>query len=476
MEQHKIPLMDTLIKHSRKDPISFHVPGHKYGGVWLDEARRPFDDILKLDVTELPELDDLHAPEGVILEAQSLLSDLYGTMNSYFLVGGSTAGNLAMILSTVSEGDIVLVQRNAHKSVFNAIKLAKAVPVFIEPQFDNGAMVAGGLSHEAVLNAIKAYPAAKALLVTYPNYYGMVSNLSEIINSAHQHGMAVLVDEAHGVHFIAGSPFPPSAVSLGADVVVQSAHKTLPAMTMGAFLHYNSSRVARDRLEMYLQMLQSSSPSYPIMASLDAARSFLGTVTKEELLELKKGIEYFRAETADIPGLMVLPQCGGDPLKMLIRSSFGYSGFELQSILEEHGVFTELADEMNVLLVLPFMKKGHRKFYERALQRLRKSQKGRREKLGSVEDVPLTITNAGSLGTLELGYRDMEMRGTRFIPLEQANGAICAEMVIPYPPGIPLFIPGERISGEAIDRLKLHLGGKTQGGERLSEGQIKIFT
>ncbi len=479
MDQYNMPLMNQLIKHSGKDPISFHVPGHKYGEVWPEEARKPFEELLKIDATELSGLDDLHAPEGVILEAHRLLSDLYGAGNSYFLVGGSTVGNLAMVLAAVTEGEIVLVQRNAHKSIFNAIKLAKAVPVFIEPEFDASAQVAGGLAPSAVMDAIKSYPAAKALIVTYPNYYGMVTNLVEIIETAHNHGLAVMVDEAHGVHFIAGSPFPPSAVSLGADIVVQSAHKTLPAMTMGAYLHYNEGRISKEKLELYLQMLQSSSPSYPIMASLDAARSYLGTLKKDELQELEGEIRSFRTQVNDIPGLTVLPQ-SGDPLKMVIRSSLGYSGFTLQSLLEEQGVFTELADEHNVLLVLPLLKdrKRARAFYERALERLSKVQSGNRTRTASIKPASTPGGRTASFGTLALSYREMEARETGYIPFDQAASEICAEMVIPYPPGIPLFMPGERISREALGRLQTHLShaGKIQGGDRLGEGLIKIFT
>ena len=266
MNQSKTPLFDQLMKHHEGNPISFHVPGHKYGQVFPEKGRNYFSDILKMDATEITGLDDLHSAEGVILEAEKLLADLYRTQRSFFLVNGSTVGNLAMTLSTIKEDEIVLVQRNSHKSIMNGIKLANARPVFISPEYDLDYRVAGGLSYESVKSALIQYPNARAIILTYPNYYGMTVDLKSIIDLAHAHNIPVLVDEAHGVHFIAGDYFPPSAVELGADIVVQSAHKTLPAMTMGAFLHYQSRLVSSSNLQFYLQALQSSSPSYPLMA------------------------------------------------------------------------------------------------------------------------------------------------------------------------------------------------------------------
>jgi len=264
MDQNKTPLLDQLIFHHKKNPLSLHVPGHKYGRLLDYSKYSAYRGILQLDATELSGLDDLHSPEGVILEAEMLLSEAYGTERSYFLVNGSTVGNLAMILAVLQKGDIVLVQRNCHKSVLNGIELAQAKPVFLGPDYDEDWGVTGGVSPEITARALAMYPGAKALIVTYPSYYGMVNDLQRIIKQAHDVNIPVLVDEAHGAHFISGGNFPKSALQFGADIVVQSAHKTLPAMTMGSYLHLNSKRIERDRLEHYLHILQSSSPSYPV--------------------------------------------------------------------------------------------------------------------------------------------------------------------------------------------------------------------
>ena len=172
-----------------------------------------FHEILKLDVTELSGLDDLHSPEGVIRDAEDLLSQLYGTERSYFLVNGSTVGNLAMIMATLNENDVVLVQRNCHKSVLNAIQLTHAKAVFLDPIFHHNWGVAGGVSEQLVNEALDLYPNVKAMIFTYPNYYGMVNELEEIIELAHARQIPVLVDEAHGAHFISGGSFPKSAIA-----------------------------------------------------------------------------------------------------------------------------------------------------------------------------------------------------------------------------------------------------------------------
>lgn len=194
--------MGTVKKHASHQPVSFHVPGHKNGQLAGGEEADYFKDILKLDATELSGLDDLHSPEGVILKAQKLLADLYGVPKSFFLVNGSTSGNLAMVMSAAKENETVLVQRNCHKSILNGITLARAKPVFLAPEFNEEWGVAGGVALETVKEAIRQNPEAKALILTYPNYYGMVFNIESIIEYAHDRGVPVLVDEAHGAHLI----------------------------------------------------------------------------------------------------------------------------------------------------------------------------------------------------------------------------------------------------------------------------------
>lgn len=472
MNQLKVPIYDALTKHIEKDPISFHVPGHKYGQVFQSTEKDWFRSLLKIDATELSGLDDLHSPKGAIFEAETMLADFYKVDHSFLLVNGSTVGNLVMVMSVCEEDDFVLVQRNCHKSILNALKLAKVQPIFMEPEFDDIWRIAAGISPQTVQEAIELYPEAKAVILTYPNYYGMVNDLKGIVALAHQHHIPVLVDEAHGAHFILGDPFPNSAVQLGADLVVQSAHKTLPAMTMGSYLHFNSKYIQLDKVIEYLQIFQSSSPSYPIMASLDLARSYLANYSGKDIDYLVGEINQFKSGLSEIPGISVL-NFTGDPLKVTIQSTCGLSGFALQRKLEELGVFTELADHNNVLFVLPLLKEDQSYPFKQTISRIK-------EILGDVsfnrikESIP-TMNN--KISGLSISYK--EMRGLKDIgvTITEAIGKVAAEMVIPYPPGIPLLLIGEKITQEKVDSLKqlLEYGAKFQGGSSLGRGIIKVF-
>lgn len=476
-QQSKTPLFDKLVAHKNKNSISFHVPGHKNGHVIPEAARSINHDMLGLDVTELTDLDDLHSPEGVILESEQLLAELYRVKKSFFLVNGTTVGNLAMIMAAIKEDDIVLVQRNCHKSILHALQLTHAKPVFINPEYDDDWHVATGLSVEAVKTAITEYPEAKALIVTYPNYYGMVFQLDKIIEIAHEKNIPVLVDEAHGAHFIAGEPFPASALTLGADVVVQSAHKTLPAMTMGSYLHFNSSIISLKRVETYLHMLQSSSPSYPIMASLDLARSYLGTFNQRDLKQLQSQIEKFRIELSEIPGLKVLPYKNdiGDLLKISIQSTRGWSGFELQLHMEELGIFAEMADPYNLLLVVPLLKAEGNYPFNEVIERI----KTLNMPIGFVqEDFQYSIPiQKRDTSLLELSFREMEKLSRTRCSIQESIGKISAEKIVPYPPGVPLLYPGEKITEEDIKYINwlLEKGTRFQGGESLKEGYLFTF-
>jgi len=474
VNQKHTPLYDALIKHKNNKVISFHVPGHKNGEVFLKETHPIFQNILNIDVTELSGLDDLHSPSEAILEAETLLADYYDAKKSFFLINGSTVGNLAMILSAVDEGDEVLVQRNCHKSIMNGLSLANVKPIFIAPEFDTEWQVAGGLTLSRIKEAVKHYPQVKALIVTYPNYYGMVTNLKEIITFCHERNIIVLVDEAHGAHFKRSKRFPVSATELGADVVVQSAHKTLPAMTMGSFLHYNSERVDLERLKMFLRMLQSSSPSYPIMASLDLARKYIATYEEEDLQYTLQMISQFREKLNLIPSIKLLSyKSGGDPLKVTIQSRTEWTGFDLQSRLEEFGIFTELADEHNVLFIFPLLKRGDFYPFDKVWDAIKKgigedktSERNFRE-----------VTKGNSISTLQMTYKEQQKKKVKIIPLSEAIGRVCAESIIPYPPGIPLLLPGELIKREDIKQILnlLEAGSRFQGGENIMQHNLKVF-
>ncbi len=476
-EETSTPLFSKLINYVKEKPISFHVPGHKNGEVTTNEQRKWFDPLLKIDVTELSGLDDLHDPTGVIAEAEHLTSKFFQSKRSFFLVGGSTVGNLAMILASCEENDTILVQRNCHKSVINGIKLAKANPVFLIPEYHVDSQLYTGLSIQSVKETINRFPYAKALVLTNPSYYGIATPLHEIIEYAHKAGIAVLVDEAHGAHFAIGEPFPIPALHQGADVVVQSAHKTLPAMTMASYLHFNSSIVNFDKLTSYLNMLQSSSPSYPLMASLDIARNYLQTINEEMKMGIIQSIDEFKEKLKEIKQIHVLEikeqHLLIDPLKVVVETRCPLNGFEIQAALEQVGIYTELADDVRVLFVMPLapleeidlvIKKMKEIFCSLPIINRSKSFKS-----------PVSFQQPFSV--IEGTYKELNKVEKKRVPLEQSVGRIASTNIIPYPPGIPLLMEGEKIQSNHIQEIQklAYAGAKFQGNKNIILEGIEVF-
>ena len=470
----KKPIIEGLERFRQQQNISFHVPGHKHGE--LSHLPQAFKDVMRYDVTELSGLDDLHYPEEMILEAENLLADTYGATKSFFLVGGSTVGNLAMIYTTCNKDDTIIVQRNAHKSIFHAIELVGAKPIFVSPLWDERTMSATHVTYRDLKEAVENYSEAKAVVLTYPTYYGMTSNdIQQQIAHCHEKGIPVLVDEAHGAHFNACTLFQPSALTLGADVVVQSAHKTLPAMTMASFMHVKSALIEADKIHHYLRMLQSSSPSYLLLASLDDARYYVQTYMESDgayIIEKKnQWVDALRA----IGSLEVIEV--DDPLKVLLRVN-GYSGFQLQEALEAKHVYGELADANQVLFVLPLLKQGHT--YPFAEIRVR------------IKEAVTTLLNTAKTDSITASqtayhfvpitepiytFNEVASLKKEWLPYMRTMGRISANMIIPYPPGIPLLVPGERITVAKLSQLEelLAAGATFQGNHRLADKMIQVI-
>ncbi|WP_017380239.1 aminotransferase class I/II-fold pyridoxal phosphate-dependent enzyme [Paenisporosarcina sp. TG-14] len=468
----KRPIVEAMQRFYKKQNTSFHVPGHKHGA--LSELPRAFKDVMKFDYTELEGLDDYHHPEGVIEEAQKLLAIAYEATHSYFLVNGTTVGNLAMVYATCREGDRVLVQRNAHKSIFHALELVGADPVFLTPEWDEKTHTSTHVSLATVAAAIEHYPHAQAIILTHPTYYGVTNSvMGEAISLAHSHGIPVLVDEAHGAHFIATADFPISALEMGADVVVQSAHKTLPAMTMGSYLHIQSNRVSHDKVNRYLRMLQSSSPSYLILASLDDARHYIGTYAHEDHQLFSTTRKLFVDSLKTIHSLEVVEV--DDPLKLILRVH-QYTGYRLQKQLELQGIYVELADPEQVLLILPLLKARHQFPFAEIRMKIKtaveKCAKQQRDKV----DIDYSH-DLYALSTLAVSYKELQGTENEWILYTKATGRVCAGMVIPYPPGIPLFVRGERITTSKLEMLADYLasGAIIQGEHDLSRKQLLVL-
>lgn len=485
MDQNNAPLYEALRERRLSGETGFHVPGHKFGASLTEEERICFGSIMEIDYTEIEGLDDLHHPEGIIAEAQRLAAECFGAARSFFLVGGSTVGNLAVLGALCGRGEVMLVQRNAHKSVIHGLMLAGARAVFMEPETDAATGLAGCVALETVQEAIRRYPEAKGVFLTNPSYYGMGRDLGAYAAAAHEWGMPLLVDEAHGAHFGFHEQVPPSALSCGADAVIQSTHKMLSAMTMGAMLHVQGDLVDADRIAGWLGMLQSSSPSYPLMASLDLARRRVAQEGERLLGQALQGLDRLRgtlapnSASAHLYEAELLLTAGQaydymDPFKLLLFDPLRKrTGFQLQRELAAAGIIAEMADERYVVLACSLATR------QADLDRL--EQVGRQlgtallpspaakpdQKAGTTADksvdspplITMTIqdTSAG-FGKISLPVvmeLEQAQPGTvELVPLREAIGRICAQSVIPYPPGIPLLFPGEQIGPEIIKRIE----------------------
>ncbi|MCP1312257.1 aminotransferase class I/II-fold pyridoxal phosphate-dependent enzyme [Paenibacillus tyrfis] len=488
MSQHRAPLYEALAAHRESGALSFHVPGHKSEAQGYAEAESDFRQILLLDRTEIAGLDDLHHPEEAIKEAQSLAAACFGADETFFLVNGSTAGNLAMILAACRRGDLLLVQRDAHKSVIHGLMLAGAQAVFISPLWDPESGLSMGVAAEDVEQALNRYPEAKGLLVTNPSYYGITSDLKALSGLLHDRGKVLLVDEAHGAHFGFHPDVPASALSCGADAVVQSTHKMLTAMTMGAMLHVQGPRIHRSAVRKALAMVQSSSPSYPIMASLDLSRRML---QKDGGEWIERGLSAARRVTAYLNGhsrwharelteRMLQIGCLQDPFKVALYDVSGrLDGFALKERLEQQGCFPELADPTNVLLAfsLASTEEAAQQLIE-ALERIDEETRdeGNETKSGlwETEDAAQRISEPVTFDW-EAIHEGTETKVT--VPVAECAGRIAAEMIVPYPPGIPVLYPGERITERTAAHLTrlAALGSRFHGHDVSAGGTVPVL-
>lgn len=470
--QRRAPLYEALLRHKQLKPGNFHVPGHKQGRVFDDEGIDLFGPVLGIDLTELSPLDDLHDPAGVIAEAQALAAEAFGADETFFLVGGSTAGNLAAILSCCSPGDVLLVQRSSHQSVFHACLLAGVRPVYLGIRVDENSGLEQGIDPDTLAEALDQFPEAKGVVVTSPSYYGVVQPVQQFAALCHRRNIPLIVDEAHGAHLGFHPDLPPSAIRSGADLVVQSTHKMLPSMTMSSMLHIRGKRVCRKRLTRWLRILQSSSPSYPLMASLDLARRVAATEGRRRLEDVLSGLAEIRKRIASFCRLSEavgsLPQ---DPLKLSLQSKTGTSGFRMAQWLESQNCFPELADHRRVLLTFSLAKPGPEE--ERLLRLLEELDK---QLIRMPSEPPLPCPEFEKWRVGESLTRWMESPG-KAVPLEEAIGKVAADMVLPYPPGIPLILPGERWTEERAGYLRrvVEAGGRVRGLSSVSPLRVSVL-
>lgn len=454
----KTPLLDTLLAHARRNVTSFHTPGHKNGkGISSKLASYTGRKMYGLDVTVFPEVDSLHDPTGPIKKAQILMAKAYGVEQSFFLVNGSSVGNMAMIMSACRPGESIIISRNAHKSTLGGVVLSGVWPIWIQPAVDQNLDVLFDSTPEQVEKALKQFPEAKAVFVTSPTYNGIAANLKKIADICHAKGKLLLVDEAHGAHLKFHRELPTSAVEAGADLTVQSTHKTLSAISQGSVLHFNSKLVEVSRVRRIISMLQTTSPNYLTLASLDLARQQIvmegdrilsGLLTdvrraRNQINQLKNYSSFYREDIKN-KGFDL------DETKITINvTRTGYSGQEISDMLAtKYNIQVDAADLFNLIAICGTG--TTRKDLDTLVKALSELD---HMKQGAAQN---WVLNIPSLSTeLVMNPRDVFLlyRSKR-VPLKKAVGHISAQPLTPYPPGIPVLIPGERVTQEIIDYLE----------------------
>lgn len=436
------------------------MPGHK-GGLGFSQTvdgRKIYEKIIKCDVTEADGLDNLHHPEGIIQEAQELLGQLYGSSKAYFLVNGSTSGNLAMIFSSFNEGDKIIVERNCHSSIFNGIIMRKLKPIYIKNEINNKYNAPLSIDMEHFLRCIKENKDAKGIIITYPSYYGVCADLNAIVKEAKKYKMKVLVDSAHGAHFGVSNKLPKSAVELGADMVVMSSHKTLPSFTQTAYLHVMSLDDV-EKVDFYVSAFTSTSPSYMLMCSMDYARFFLETEGEKSYGKLLVVTERYRQRINKIKGFHIIGEedinkstedikLRIDGTRYILNIERGYNGHKLFKYLNNNGITAEMSDNSNVILIFsPFNT-------EEDFQKLYETLKSCN--LKELEDRNIDILPFDLPEVKFLPYEVME-KGKRRVSLCSSIGCISFSNIIPYPPGIPLIMMGEIIDKNIINMIHYYL-------------------
>lgn len=454
-----LPLLNEAISYRNKEMISFCMPGHKGGRGFQNLKEKNNSKVVfeEIDTTEVQGLDNLHNAEGVIKESLKLLSSYYKSIRSYYLINGTTSGNLIMIYSCFNEGDKVLVERNCHKSIMNGIILKKLKPVYIKNSVHKDYLIPLSIDRSSFIETINENKDAKGIILTYPNYFGVGTDLNFIVKEASKYNMKVLVDSAHGAHFIASKSLPYDALVYKPTMVTMSAHKSLPALNQGSYLHIcTEDEALLSKADFYFKALTSTSPSYPIMCSLEYSRDFLmekGEKAYEELINI---IRDYKDKINKLPLFHVLDykdiksegnELVFDETKLNILLKNNCSGFLLYEYLLKKSIQCEMSTYNLVnLICTPFNTKEDFECLYKALLNC------------SFEDIradqKLHIPYDFKIPEKSFEPYEMHNKNSEEINICDSQGRVCFEAVVPYPPGVPVLNPGEVIEKEHIDIIK----------------------
>ncbi|MDR1201672.1 MAG: aminotransferase class I/II-fold pyridoxal phosphate-dependent enzyme [Tannerellaceae bacterium] len=478
------PLVQGLLDYANHGYFGWHMPGHHFGrSAWEPWRELLGDSVFIMDgAAELPGLDNLHDPQGIILKAEEEAASFFGAAEVRFLVNGSTQGNLAVLMGCCREGDMVFVPRNCHQSVVHGLVLSGATPIYLPVRWHSDFGLIGILQTDDLKQTLKNYQGSGGLLMLlHPNYYGMTGDLLGQVELAHQYGLQVMVDEAHGSHFCVGEQFPMPALVAGADFAVMGAHKTLGAFGQASWLHFREQGAATANVKRAMRLVETTSPSYLLLASLDVARYQLQQ-SQEIWQETAALGNRLRQIINSIPGLwapgeefLQIPEvCAYDPTRLAVKvSGLGITGIEAKKWLQQHQrMVLDMADLHYLVYILSpddigpmadALVNGLRALATEYESNVNKSLCSR-----DINELELPIPRQ------VITPRQAFFSQGRKIPLIESVGKIAGETITPYPPGIPLICPGEVIDNTVLECLDAwrQAGGIWSG---LSSGMITVI-
>ena len=488
--QEKMPFVEALESYKEQHFVPFHTPGHKIGVEAPQLLKDWMGPALPYDLGVMYALDDLHEPEGVLKEAQDLTAELYGADHCWFSINGTTALIEAMIMGTVGPDEAIIIPREAHRSVISGLVLSGAKPVYMDCQFDDRWGIPLGVSVEDAIKTMDAHPEAKAILLVYPNYYGVGVDIVKIVKEAHKRGMIVLVDEAHGPHLQFSENLPVEAIAAGADLVAQSTHKSVGSLTQTSWLLGQGDKINQRRITQMHQMLQSTSPNYIFLASLDMARHQLATEGKALISRTVELSLYLRHELNKISGITTMEYIdiqervvNYDCTKVLIDAKvLGLTGIEFERMLREYRIEVELVQAHHVLVLI-------------TIGDTKESVTSLIQAVQAISDTILHTSKVANSNVVEhaenlskdssllpkpivrVTPRNAMYANREQVPLRDALHRIVGETIAYYPPGIPCVAVGEEISSSVLQYIENRkaLGYVPNGADDMSLETIWVL-
>ena len=478
LDQNQAPIYEALVKLRKKRIVPFDVPGHKRGRGNPELVELLGEKCVGIDVNSMKPLDNLGHPISIIRDAEELAADAFGASHAFLMIGGTTSSVQTMILSTCKAGDKIILPRNVHKSAINALVLCGAIPIYIEMSVDPKIGIALGLENDRVAKTIKDHPDAKAILINNPTYYGICSDLKGLTEMAHEAGMMVLVDEAHGAHLHFTDKLPISAMDAGADMAAVSMHKSGGSLTQSSLLLIGE-QMNPEYVRQIINLTQSTSASYLLMASLDISRRNLALRGKESFEKVIELSEYARREINAIGGYYAYSKelidgvsvCDFDVTKLSVYTQgIGLTGIEVYDLLrDEYDIQIEFGDIGNILAYISI---GDR---IQDIERL----------VGALADIKRLYSRDGKdliageyiQPELVLSPQEAFYSERKSLTLDESVGQVCGEFVMCYPPGIPILAPGERITREIVDYIQFakERGCSLQGTEDPEVNHINVI-